>query len=253
MCDENMTRMSPVPRSLHGPRRIGPVGALLSAAAMLGWLACACRESSAAEGTIAVRPGEIEFSGAVQGRSFDTGVVMPGYHAVVWRGGRAAQAALIEADVSDRSVIEALKRAGARPGAGLPMESWDRRKDPKSSAPDLTVEGPSVEVLLRIPGRAEPLPLSAVLTDPGGEGIEMRFAGNEANIPIWKSGCIVCLYSCPGSKVGNARYTERDYAKGATTFRIRSGSLPPAGTRIGVVLRVSPSRTSSRYEPTPPP
>jgi hypothetical protein len=125
------------------------------------------------------------------------------------------------------------------------MDSWERRKDPKSPAPDLVVEGPSVEVLLRIPGRAELLPLSAVLNDPGGKGIEMRFAGNEANIPVWKSGCIVCLYSCPGSKVGNARYTERDYARagGSTTFRVRPGVLPPAGTRVGVVLRTGPPRS----------
>ena len=246
--------MSPLRPSLHAPRRIRVVRALVCAAALLGWIAC--RESGAAAGTVVVRPGEVEFSGTVQGRSFDTGVVMPGYHAVVWSGGRAAQAALIEADVSDRSVIEALKRAGARPGAGLPMDSWERRKDPKSPAPDLVVEGPAVEVLLRIPGRAELLPLSAVLNDPGGKGFEMRFAGNEANIPVWKSGCIVCLYSCPGSKVGNARYTERDYAKGSTAFSLRPGVLPPAGTKLRVVLRVSPSRTSStssRYAPTPHP
>jgi hypothetical protein len=175
----------------------------------------------------------------------------------VWSGGRAAQAALIEADASDRSVIKALKRTGARPGSGLPMESWERCKDPKSAAPDLTVEGPSVEVLLRIPGRAELLPLSAVLTDSGGKGLEMRFAGNEANIPVWKSGCIVCLYSCPGSKIGNARYTERDYSNASTRFRIRPGALPPAGTRVGVVLRVvSPlpvSSTSSQRATTPHP
>jgi hypothetical protein len=163
---------------------------------------------------------------------------------------------LIEADVSDRSVVEALKRTGAQPGAGLPMDAWERRKDPKSAAPDLVVEGPAVEVLLRIPGRAALLPLSAVLNDPGGKGLEMRFAGNEANIPVWKSGCIVCLYSCPGSKVGNARYTERDYAKGSTAFSLRPGVLPAPGTKIGVVLRVSPSgtsSTSSRYAPTPHP
>ena len=67
----------------------------------------------------------------------------------------------------------------------------------------------------------------------------MRFGGNAANIPKWKSGCIVCLYSCPGSKVGNARYTVRDYTKDTTRFRAKPGALPPDGTRISVVLRIS--------------
>jgi hypothetical protein len=48
----------------------------------------------------------------------------------------------------------------------------------------------------------------------------------------------LALYSCPGSKVGNARYTVRDYEKATTRFRVRSDVLPEDGTRIGVVLRV---------------
>ena len=67
----------------------------------------------------------------------------------------------------------------------------------------------------------------------------MRFGGNAANIPKWKSGCIVCLYSCPGSKIGNARYTVRDYTKDVTRFRAKPDALPPDGTRVGVVLRLA--------------
>lgn len=74
----------------------------------------------------------------------------------------------------------------------------------------------------------------------------IRAAGREiefpavvtVNIPRWKSGCVVCLYSCPGSKVGNARYTVRDYEKGTTRFRVRPGVLPEDGGRVGVVLRL---------------
>ena len=107
-------------------------------------------------------------------------------------------------------------------------------------APDAAVAGPDVEILLRLPGRAELVPLSSVLEDPGGRGIAMRFGGNRENSRRWMSGCIACLYSCPGSKVGNARYTVRDYVKDTTRFRVREGTLPPDGTRIGVVLRLVP-------------
>jgi hypothetical protein len=67
----------------------------------------------------------------------------------------------------------------------------------------------------------------------------MRFGGHRANIPRWKSGCVVCLYSCPGSKVGNARYTVRDWEKGTTRFRVRPGApLPEDGKQVRIIFRL---------------
>lgn len=207
-------------------------------AAILSSVAAGGEEKSAG-GAIVRRPGEVEFTATVHAQAFDSGVMMRGYHAIVWKGGGAAHAALLEAEVSDRQVLEALESLGARPGDNLPMEVWEERKNPKSAAPDTVIEGPAVEVLLRLPGGRELAPLSSVLEDPAGRGLAMRFGGNEANIPKWKSGCIVCLYSCPGSKVGNANYTVRDYSKEVTRFRVRPGTLPPDGTPIRVVLRLA--------------
>ncbi|HEV8117954.1 MAG TPA: YdjY domain-containing protein [Thermoanaerobaculia bacterium] len=192
-------------------------------------------------GVIVRRAGEIEFTATVNAKAFESGLIMPGYHAIVWRGGKAAHAALLEAEVTDRQVIEALEALGGKPGDNLPMESWEERKNPKNPAPDLVVAGPAVDILLRLPGRRDPVPLQSVLEDPGGRGLSMRFGGNAANIPKWKSGCIVCLYSCPGSKVGNAKYTVRDYANEVTRFRVRPGVLPPDGTPVRVILRLSPA------------
>ena len=164
---------------------------------------------------------------------------MPGYHAVVWKDGSAARFGLLVSDVSDVDVLDALERLGARPGNNLSMDAWDERKDPKVTAPDTVVAGPGVEVLLRLPGQPGLMPLASVLEDPGGRGVAMRVAGNRANSQKWMSGCIACLYSCPGSKVGNAKYTVRDYVKEATKFRVREDLLPADGTRIGVVFRLT--------------
>lgn len=190
---------------------------------------------------VAVRPpSEIEFTATVHAARFD-GWIMPGYHAIVWREGAAASHGLLVADASDVEVLDALERLGARPGDNLSMDAWKKRKDPKSAAPDTAVAGPAVEILLRLPGRKDLTPLASVLEDPGGRGLAMRFGGNRENSREWMSGCIACLFSCPGSKVGNARYTVRDYVKDATKFRVREGVLPPDGTRIGVVLRLPPA------------
>ena len=202
-----------------------------------------CRGEERAPGRVIVRrPNEIEFTATVNAKAFDSGWMMPGYHALVWKGGRMAHAALLKADVTDRQVIEALEGLGAKPGNNLPMEAWEERKNPKDPAPDTVIVGADVEVLLGLPARTDLIPLASALEDSRGRGLQMRFGGNAANIPKWKSGCIVCLYSCPGSKVGNARYTVRDYEKGVTRFRAKAGVLPPDGTPIRVVLRTSAPR-----------
>lgn len=191
------------------------------------------------QGAIRVSKREIEFPAEVTRGSFEREVLgMPGYHLIVWKDGKASMAALFRAEVTDTQVIDALEKLEARPGNALPMEAWEERKDPASTAPDKVIEGPPVEILVKVPGRAKPLTLAEILEDPGGRGFDMRFGGHRANIPKWKSGCVVCLYSCPGSKVGNARYTVRDYVNGRTRFRVREGVLPEDGTGVRIVFRL---------------
>ena len=202
-------------------------------------LSASCHEADRAAGSIERRPpGEIEISATVHARAFDRGWHMPGYNAVVGAQGRMRHAALLRADVTDGQVLAALESLGAVAGDNLSMAAWEKRKDPSDPAPDTVIEGSPIEVLLRLPGRKDLVPLASVLEDPAGRGLELRFGGNARNIPRWRSGCIVCLYSCPGSKVGNASYTVRDYVNGLTRFRVKPGSLPEDGTRVGVVFRL---------------
>jgi hypothetical protein len=217
----------------RSPDRLFLAFALLTAAA--------CRAPEDTSDSLVRRPGEIEFAATVHAAAFDRAWFMPGYHALVWKGGRMAHSALLRTGVSDRDLIAALEAAGARPGDNLPMAAWEERQDSKNPAPDTVIAGSPVEVLMRLPGSANLVPLAEVLEDPAGRGLELRFGGNAANIEEWKSGCLVCLYSCPGSKVGNARYTVRDYVKGVTRFRVKPGAFPEDGTRVGVVLRLSKS------------
>lgn len=193
-------------------------------------------------GPIRMGSREIEFPATVSRQAFGRellGMGMPGYHLIVWQDGGAAVAALFRAAVSDTQVLDAMERLGAKPGDALGMAAWEERRDASSKAPDQVIAGPPVEVLVRVPGRPALVPLDQILEDPGRRGFDMRFGGHRANIPRWKSGCIVCLYSCPGSKVGNARYTVRDWVKGTTRFRVRKDApLPEDGGRVGIVFRL---------------
>ncbi len=204
---------------------------------------CAPSSSSAASDTLPrlrLLADGIEIPAIVHAAAFERRLGgMPGYHLIVWGEGRSAPAALFTTQISDTELLDAFEALGAKPGDALGMDSWEARKDPASAAPDRVIAGPAVEVAVRVPGREPPLGLGEILDDPGGRGFEMRLGGHRANIRHWHSGCLACLYSCPGSKVGNARYTVRDYVQGTTAFRVRPGALPADGTEVAILLRLA--------------
>jgi hypothetical protein len=214
---------------------------LLTAIALLAGVAAA---SAAAPASAALRiaPREIEFQATVSRQAFGRelfGMGMPGYHLIVWKAGKTAPAALFRAAVTDVEVLDALEGLGARGGNALGMATWDERGDRSSQAPNQVIQGPPVEILVRVPGRSALVTLPEILADAGRRGFDMRFGGHRANIPKWMSGCIVCLYSCPGSKVGNARYTVHDWEMNKTRFRVRKDApLPADGGQVGIVLRL---------------
>jgi len=189
-------------------------------------------------GTVRLVGGNtVEFPAIVRSGAFGQGDIA-GYHLVVWRGGRATDHALFVAGVGDVQVIDALESLGAVPGNGLAIDTWEQRHDAADPAPDRTIEGPRVELEFLFPGSDRPLTLDDILDDAGDRGFDMRFGGHRANIDAWHSGCVICLYSCPGSKVGNARYTVRDFVAGGPHFSVRPGILPADGTEVTVRLRL---------------
>lgn len=180
---------------------------------------------------------EIRLLATLQPKAFETGWFkqLPGHHAVTWKDGRKGHEALLAAVASDTQVYEALISIGAKPGNNLTQAVWDERKDKTSKVPETRVEGSPVAVFVWWEGLPEPLPLTKLLLDPSGKGIDLRFGGHKNLIPVWKSGCIVCLQSCPGGKISNRNYTIRDYMEDKATFSVNR-SVVPEGTRTAVVI-----------------
>jgi len=162
----------------------------------------------------------------------------PNYHAVVWKEGAAANEALLAAYTDDNSFYDAMISIGAVPGNNLTMAAWNDRKDKKSTAPDTPVEGSRVRILVWWPDLPSPLPLQDLFLNSRGREIDMRFGGNQALIPEWHSGCIACLYSCPGGKVSNRAYTIRDYVREPANFSVNFSKVPKKKTKAVVIFRL---------------
>ena len=222
-----------------------PVAAVVLGAFALPCLLAGCSQDPPTASVVTTSESSIEFPAIVTAAGFDEESDMAGYHFIVWHDGRAAARSLFRAEVSDVQVLNAIEALGAVPGNALSIDTWDDRYEPGSTAPDKHVEGPPVNLYVIVPGQSEPLGLEEILVDPGRRGFDMRFGGHRANIDQWHSGCVVCLYSCPGSKIGNASYTVREFVDGATRFRVRPGVLPEDGTEVTIRVELAGDGTEA--------
>lgn len=181
--------------------------------------------------------GEVSFPAVVQPKAMDRPLGVKGHHAVVFREGRAATWALFRSEVSDLEVRRALEKLGARAGENLTEETWTRRNDMTSRDADLVVDGTAIEAFVAIGNKR--LPLASLIREGQSPSatLDLRYGGNERFRETFRSGCIICLYSCPGGAIGNRAYTIRDYVRDGVIFHARENQLPRAGSRVQIILK----------------
>ncbi|HEX9982866.1 MAG TPA: YdjY domain-containing protein [Thermoanaerobaculia bacterium] len=210
----------------------------LTAAALL--LLLAAGAAYAATPTADKTRREVRFTATVQPTAMDRPFGVKGHHAIVWKGGRARTWALFVADVSDHDVRLALDSIGAKRGENLTPDSWNKRDDPHSREPDKRVVGTLIDVLVEWQGSGGRIPLRRLLAEEGKPSpqLDFRYGGNEAYQQEFKSGCIVCLYSCPGGAIGNHAHPIRDYVRDGAVYESVPERLPKPGTKVTITLKV---------------
>ena len=184
---------------------------------------------------------EVRIPAVVQPHAMDRPFGVKGHHAIVWDGGRSKLWALFVSPVSDHDVRVALDSLGARRGENLTPATWNAREDPKSPEPDKRVDGSKIEVFVEWNGKR--VSLAHVLAEEGSVAprIDFRYGGNETWQKEFHSGCIVCLYSCPGGAIGNHAHTIRDYVRDGVIYASRPERLPRAGSKVTIILKVGGS------------
>lgn len=183
--------------------------------------------------------GEVRLRAIVQPTAMDRPLGVKGHHAIVWDGGRAARWALFRSMASDREVRAALESLGARPGENLTPETWNRREDPHNTEPDKRVEGTPVEVFVAWDGSEGRIPIDTLIAEKGmgRPTFDFHYGGNQRWQPEFKSGCIVCLYSCPGGAIGNRSKTIRDSVREGIVYASLPERLPKRGSSVTIILR----------------
>lgn len=160
-----------------------------------------------------------------------------GHHALTWAGGSQSGKAFLRSHVPDREVAAALAGLGIADGGGIPAEAWEALGDADDPRPDLRAGGAPLAVDVRWEGSGGWRALQDLLRDGGRPAaLDLRFADNRQWIERYGSGCVVCLASCPGSKIANAGYSMRQNEAGAMAFTPIDG-LPADGTVVEVRIR----------------
>lgn len=181
---------------------------------------------------------EVRFAATVQPDAMDRMFGVKGHHAIVWKGGKSQRMALFVADASDHDVRVALDSLGAKRGENLTPDAWNARDDEGNHEPDKRVEGSRIGVYVEWNHRRTPLSRLIHEEHRVEPQLEFRYGGNERWQKEFQSGCIVCLYSCPGGAIGNRAHPIRDYVRDGVVYASVPERLPPAGTRVTIILKV---------------
>lgn len=163
---------------------------------------------------------------------FNRAMGLKNHHFMTWEKGSASGKSLFTTPIPDSIVHDALVEIGAIPGNNLTNETWTKRQDKNSPFPDMLVEGSFVAIEFVLDSGI--LLTGDILTDKNGKKFDFRFGGNRALIPVWKSGCVVCLQSCPGSKIGNHTYSIRDLVRGNSVFSVKNAPSLKDGEKLKV-------------------
>lgn len=174
----------------------------------------------------------IEFTGVYNPSKFNKSRGLKNHHFITWEFGKAGKDALFTSYPSDSQVHQALVKIGAIPGNNLTMETWNKRKSKKSKEPDKRVEGTHIGVKFIHKGKV--FTPEEILIDGNKKTFDFRFGGNLSFIPLWQSGCVICLQSCPGSKIGNHTYTIRDLVKKIPDFKIKKDISIKDGNEVTI-------------------
>lgn len=159
----------------------------------------------------------------VNGKFFEKGT----RHGLVAFDGSNAHEAIFMGLVATKDFYDGLIKIKAKPGNTLNSEN----------AATSYVIGEPLIMTIKWDGTDHPYDVNEVIIDSNHKPISLHFGGNLAAAEKAKTGCLVCLDSCPVGFVSNSAYTYGAVEKcHEVSFTSNSKILPPADSLVAITF-----------------
>jgi hypothetical protein len=170
------------------------------------------------------KDGSLSFLAEVNGKYF----YQPTRHCAVFAGGKFGEKPIFQAFADPVSFYHALVKLGFKPGNNMTLKNKETTN----------VQGDLLDITITWDGAKKAYTLDEVIKDKAGKPIVMRFGGNLENSTKAKTGCLLCLDSCPVGIGSNASYTYGAVEKRSETgFMGNKDVLPPDGTLVVITVK----------------
>ncbi len=149
-------------------------------------------------------------------------------HGVVFSGGSNGEKSVFRSYATHQDFYDALMKLGLKAGNNMTKENAEKT----------FVQGDLLEVTVAWEGAPKEYALDEVITDSNKKPFQIRFGGNLKNALQFKTGCLLCLDSCPVGITSNANYTMGAVEKRSEViFKGNDKILPPDGSLVVINVR----------------
>ena len=171
---------------------------------------------------------EVIIEATVNGKYFNT---PSRHHGIVFKGGKYGDRAVLVGLTDEREVYQALIDIGAVPGNNLKLEDYGKVTE--------YVDGQKLDVFVTWDGLDKEVPFSEVIKSSEERPIDVRFGGNFEAAKSNRTGCILCLDSCPIAITSDAAFATAELDSKKIYKYIREDVLPADGSKVYVIFRIA--------------
>ncbi len=153
----------------------------------------------------------------------------PTRHAAVFQGGSNGEKAIFRGLAEPENLYNSLMEIGVKPGNNMTMDNKETTH----------VQGDKFMITVSWQGAGKDYKLDEVINDSNDNPIIIRFGGNIETARDKKTGCLICLDSCPVGITSNAAYTYGAVEKRKEVgFTGNKDLLPPDGSLVTITYKL---------------
>lgn len=152
------------------------------------------------------------------------------HHGIVFEGGKYGDRAVLIGLSDEREVYQALIDIGAVAGNNLKLEEYTKVSK--------NVDGQQLDVFVTWDGLGKEIPFAEIIKSDDVRDMDIRFGGNFEAAKENRTGCILCLDSCPIAITSDAAYATAELDSKKIDKFIIEDVLPKDGEKVSVIFRI---------------